>query len=78
MAHGPLVSISALRLTSSFVTLCGQYTCIFNILLRLLCMKVSIMFSSFSFIFQVSLPYRRTDRMLELKQMDLVLFDSWL
>ena len=37
-----LFSISALRLTSSFVSLCGKYL---NIILRILCMNVATMFS---------------------------------
>ena len=54
--------------SSSFVNLCDQY--IFNILLRFLCINVSTMFSSFLFIFQVSVPYvyRWTIRMLELNK----------
>ena len=54
LIHAPTIStfcawlqchffISALRLTSSFVSLCGKY--IFNIILRILCMNVSTMFS---------------------------------
>ena len=56
-----IFSISALRLT-----LCGNY--FFKILLRLLCMNVSTMISTFLVTFQVSLSYRRTDRMLELNK----------
>jgi hypothetical protein len=63
-------------LASLMVIFSGQY--IFRMLLMHLWRKVSKIFSSPFVIFQVSLPYSRTDRPFDLRRFILVFLPNWL
>ena len=71
-----IFSSPALFLASVLVIFSGQY--IFRMLLMHLWRKVPKIFSSPSVIFQVSLPYNRTDRTFDLRSFILVFLPNWL